>query len=278
LSLGKGIRLRTLFDEGRGLSVLTPLDDSLLVGPEQGLRNIGLLLREVAAGGATAVMGFRGLYERHPDPSIKLSRVLNLSASTVRGLHTRKVLVGTVEDAVRMGMNCVGVHVNVGSAYEAEMLSHLASVVRDAERFGMPTLALMYARGEKGAADDNFDSERLGDGESYATRIRHAVRVGVELGADVIKTQYTGSAESFRSVVDVSCGVPILIAGGKKKDIRSILEDASNAISVGGKGVAFGRNVFCRRNARQFVALLRDVVFGIRTVEEALVGYDANQE
>lgn len=278
MALGKSIRLRTLFDEASGISVLAPMDDSLLAGPEAGLRDIESLLKEVAAGGATAVMGFRGLYERHPDPSMKISRVLNLSASTVRALHTKKVLVGTVEDAVRMGMNCVGVHVNIGSAYESEMLSHLSTVTRDAERFGMPTLALMYARGESGGKDDNFDYERVNDIASYAMRIRHAVRIGVELGADVIKTQYTGDPESFHSVIEVSSGVPILTAGGPKKNIRSILEDASNAIAAGGKGVAFGRNVFCRRNARQFVAVLRDVVFLRRSVEEALVGYDASQE
>ena len=45
--------------------------------------------------------------------------------------------------------------------------------------------------------------------------VKHAARIGAELGADIIKTNYTGSPETFKEVVD-GCPVPVIIAGGPK--------------------------------------------------------------
>ena len=57
-----------------------------------------------------------------------LGRIVNLTASTTIGKHTRKVLVASVEQAVRLGADAVGVHVNISSEYEHEMLRILAEV------------------------------------------------------------------------------------------------------------------------------------------------------
>ena len=50
--------------------------------------------------------------------------------------------------------------------------------------------------------------------EEYAKLIAHACRIGVELGADLIKTQYSGDPESFQTVVRAANGIPVVIAGG----------------------------------------------------------------
>ena len=76
----------------------------------------------------------------------------------------------------------------------------------------MPLLAMMYMRGPK--VKNGYD----------VSVVKHAARVGAELGADIVKVPYTGSPESFREVVE-GCFVPVVIAGGEKMETdRDILE------------------------------------------------------
>ena len=81
------------------------------------------------------------------------------------------------------------------------MLSTLGEISRHCQEWGMPLLAMMYPRGRK--IKDEYSAES----------IAHAARVGAELGADIVKTNYSGDPDSFASVVD-SCPVPVVIAGG----------------------------------------------------------------
>ena len=62
---------------------------------------------------------------------------------------------------------------------------------------------------------------------------RHAARIAAELGADLVKVTYTGSAATFRKVVE-GCPIPVLIAGGEKaKSDRSILGNVRGALEAG---------------------------------------------
>ncbi len=64
------------------------------------------------------------------------------------------------------------------------------------------------------------------------------------MGADVVKVNYTGDAESFAHVVECAC-VPVVIAGGAKLDSpRDFLDMVRVSIDAGGAGLSVGRNVF----------------------------------
>ncbi len=72
----------------------------------------------------------------------------------------------------------------------------------------------------------------------------HAARAGAELGADIIKTNYTGDPDTFRHVVE-GCPVPVVIAGGPKTETDlEFLQMIEGAIEAGARGVDIGRNVF----------------------------------
>ncbi len=108
-----------------------------------------------------------------------------------------------MEEALKIGADAVSIHVNVGAEDESRMLSTLGEISRHCQEWGMPLLAMMYPRGRK--IKDEYSAES----------IAHAARVGAELGADIVKTNYSGDPDSFASVVD-SCPVPVVIAGGPK--------------------------------------------------------------
>jgi DhnA family fructose-bisphosphate aldolase class Ia len=260
---GKSVRLSRILNKTTGKTVIIPVDNALLSGPEGGLRNIETKLGQIIDGKADAILGFYGLFARHAELLRSVPCIMNLTASTTRQTHTRKVVVGTVEQAVAMGMDAVSVHVNISSRYESEMLKILADISRDCSRFGMPLLAHMYPRTEKENGEDDGYPELLRDEpEEYTKLVRHVVRVGVELGADIIKTPYTGSIDSFKTVTESAFGVPVVMAGGQKLSDSEILQKTSEAMQAGAAGVCVGRNVFDRDKAKQMVFALRKAVHG----------------
>ena len=258
-----------MFDKTSNKIVLVPLDDSLLSGPEGGLRNLKSKVNQVILGKPNAIMGFPGLFKNFYKNFASTSCVLNLTASTTKGLHTKKVLISTVEEAIRLGMDCVGIHVNITSRYESEMLKIFGDISLECERLGMPLLGIMYPRSEKEKIDENYE-ELKKEPKKYAELVRHAVRVGVEIGADIIKTQFTGSTESFQSVVESCAGVPVVIAGGPKIAAKKMLNNAYQAIKAGASGVSFGRNIFHRNDSQKYITALNKIVHENTDVDEVM--------
>lgn len=62
---------------------------------------------------------------------------------------------------------------------------------------------MMYPRGKKVRSKYDVDV------------VKHLARIGAELGADIIKTNYSGSPETFKEVVS-GCPLSVIISGGPK--------------------------------------------------------------
>lgn len=231
---GTSIRMERIFRRSTGNAVIIPMDHGVTVGPIKGIKSVKAMADAVASGGADAAIVHKGAAVfGHRGYGRDLGLIIHLSASTALGPDpNNKVLVATVEEALRIGADAVSVHVNVGAEDESRMLSTLGEVSRSCQEWGMPLLAMMYPRGKK--IKDEY-------AEEY---ISHAARVGAELGADIIKTNYTGDQESFARVVE-SCPVPVVIAGGPRVESElQLLAMVQGAIAAGARGVAIGRNVF----------------------------------
>ena len=82
------------------------------------------------------------------------------------------------------------------------MLEMLTKVVEEAHQWGIPVVCHAYPSGE-------LWGDRKGSTES----VLYASRAAAELGTDIVKTWYTGSADEFRTVVE---GTPAIVvaAGG----------------------------------------------------------------
>ncbi|MFE7134002.1 fructose-bisphosphate aldolase [Streptomyces sp. NPDC057638] len=269
-SNGKTVRLGRIIPGVR--TVMVPFDDDLINGPYAGLADPVTRVREVALGGADAVLGFPRLLARYTERGVRVPFVANLTASTVLGAHTRKVVVGSVERAVREGCDGVAVHVNVSDRHEPEMLAALGAVAEGCERWGMPLLAIMYPRRARDGVDDNYLDLKADDRAHYVDLVRHCVRIAAELGADVVKTQYTGDPESFASVITASMGVPLIVAGGPRTPVREALGNAHGAVTAGAAGVCFGRQTYNRTDITGFVRMLCSVVHEGRAPEDVLAG------
>ena len=241
-------------------TIIVPMDHGLTVGPIKGIeKDLGEIVNKIALGGANAVLGHIGipLYaHRGYGPDIGL--ILHLSGSTSLSPDSNyKVLVNTVLEAVKLGADGVSIHVNIGTKSDPEMLETLGRVSRECREFGMPLLAMMYPRGEN--IEDEHDVEV----------VKIAARVAAELGADIVKTNWTGDPDSFKEVVN-GCMAPVIIAGGEKSGIKGILEITKQSIEVGGSGVAYGRNVFQAEDPTKVIRALYLIVHKNYNVEEAM--------
>jgi len=94
-------------------------------------------------------------------------------------------------------------------------------------------------------------------------------RIGAELGADFVKTNYTGDPDSFSKVVE-GCPAPVLIAGGSKLNEVEIFETIEGAMQAGAKGLSIGRNVFQHKNPTLFVKAACSMVHENMSAKDAL--------
>lgn len=206
-SVGKKRRLQRIFRGDRARSVIVPIDDALIFGPFNGLDSVSVKLRQITEAAPDGIVAFKGAFLRHAEIVARCALILNVTASTIRSRHTKKEWVDTIETAIRMDAAAVAVHVNISSRFEAAMLRTLGAVSSACESVGMPLVAIMYPRGEDGARDENYDEMKRTDRDGYARLVAHAARVGVDLGADVVKTQFTGDSQSFAKVVAAAAPV-----------------------------------------------------------------------
>jgi len=258
--IGKTIRLERILNRDSRRMVIVPMDHGITLGPISGLENMPKTVGIIVDGGANAVVLHKGIVTAgHRGSGKDIGLIIHLSASTAMSPDPNaKVDVTDVEEAIRLGADAVSVHVNLGASTEMEMLRGLGQVAKKCSDWGMPLLAMMYTRGEK--IQNPFDVKH----------VKHAARVGAELGADVVKVVYTGSVESFREVV-AGCPVPVVIAGGEKMESdREVLQMVSDSLKAGGKGVSIGRNIFQHRNVKRMLAATSAVVHDDRSVQAAL--------
>ena len=260
MMIGKKIRLERIINRHTGRTVIAPMDHGVSNGPMKGIIDIDKTVESISQGGADAILMHKGIVEQgHRGYGKDIGLIVHLSASTSLAPNpNNKVIVTSVEKAIQLGADAVSVHVNLGSETESEMLQELGEISETCSYWGIPLLAMMYPRGQK--VENEHDVEL----------VKHAARVGSELGVDIVKTNYTGDPDSFKEVVEGAL-VPVVIAGGPKVDTdEELLQMVKDSIEVGGAGVAFGRNLFQAENPGKITRAISEVVHNDLEVNEAL--------
>lgn len=257
--LGKKRRLARLFQNGK--AVIVPIDDSLIIGPKNGLFEMSNTIEHIVKGKPSALMGFRGGLELVSDKDILMPFIFNLTASTVMSQHTKKTMIASVEYALKNGADCVACHVNFGSIYESDMIRNLAIISQECDKWGMPLLTIAYPRTEENGLDNNYEDLKKKDAEAYADIVAHAVRVSVELGSDIIKTMYTGTVESFKKVIIAANEKPVVVAGGARIPVAESLRTIEEVMEAGASGISYGRNVFDADNIESYMTAVKHIVF-----------------
>lgn len=250
--MNKNERLNKIFSPETGNTVIVPMDHGVSDGPIAGITSIEETLRLVHEGGANAVVVHKGIVKYNRDALAELPYLIHISASTSLGVVLRKVIVAEVHECIELGAVGVSIHINLGNEYEPEMLQDLGRIARECWREGMPLLSMMYVRSKKDGAVLN---------DTSAKNLAHAARVAYELGADIVKVSYPGTKEGFHEIVD-GCQIPVVLAGGSRLGKEEFMQTVQDALSVGGRGVSCGRNVFQAEDISEMVREVVRVVHG----------------
>jgi fructose-bisphosphate aldolase, class I len=220
-------------------------DHGLVLGPIPGTEEPSRQIRLLVQGGADALLLNLGMFERFAATATAATSpalIARLDWTTAMGTASqlpadafRSCLVAHPEEALRAGADAVITFLVIGSGdveFERGEIKRVADVARECERVGLPLVVESVARGP--AVQNPRDAHWL----------KLHTRIAAELGADVIKTEYSGDSETMRSVIE-ACPIPILVLGGSRTSSDdSICELVRCIMQSGAAGVFFGRNVF----------------------------------
>ena len=255
VDVGKRIRLGRLIDSRTNSCMICALDHGL-TSPTflDGLFQSRDRAREVIAGGANVLMLSRGMAKQVVEeltPATSVALMLSASAAC-RQEGPVVTPIGSVEEALRLGADAVVVYVALAGANEDEIITYVAGVGEACDRLGMAFIA----EAEFPNAYQTLHEQASAFGAEYLTR---NARLCVELGADIVKVNWSGSVESFKAVVRAA-GVPVVVAGGTVQGEDEFLTRMAGATEAGAIGVSVGRNVFQHRNPEAMMRAIRRVM------------------
>ena len=200
----------------------------------------------------TGLIVQKGIAEKYyaeiKNSKVRLILKLNGKTSLHKGEPISRQLC-SVEEAVELGAKAVGYTIYIGSEHEDEMLQEFEKIVREAHAKGIPVIAWIYPRG-KGI-----------EGRDKKELMAYAARVGLEVGADMVKLNYYGKEKDLKWAVENAGRTKVIIAGGIKEEEKELLRQVSEVMSSGCEGIAIGRNVWQNKNPLKVAEKIRKIVF-----------------
>ena len=248
------IGLNKILKKGRGMFLA--YDQGLEHGPTDfNDKNVDpLYIIDIARRGKfTGLIFQKGIAEKYRS-EIKKSGVplivkLNGKTNLVKGEPVSRAIC-SVEEAVGLGAVAVGYTIYIGSEFEEEMLSEAGEIIEEAHGRGLPVVVWIYPRGK------SVKGKKKGELMAYAAR------VGLEVGADVVKLQSTGVKKDIEWAVESAGKCKVVVAGGVRRNVDGLIKDVSMSVKAGCVGVAIGRNVWQAKDPVLVARKLRKVVWG----------------
>jgi len=265
-----------------GRSMILAYDQGLEHGPRDfennpQSRNFEYILDIAIKGGFTSLVLHAGLAEKYHrqimDSGIPLILKLNGKSELFTEDDPYSPQLYSVEDAIALGATAVGYTVYTGSSYEHEMNREFADIVGEAHSNDIPVIGWMYPRGraimDKLSTSKTMQlaiSEQEKGGmavDETPAIVSYAARVGMELGADIVKVKNTGSIEGFKRVVESAAPTKVVMSGGSMTNTDDeFLNTVGNVLKAGAIGVAVGRNIWQRQDPYELSEKLKKLVLG----------------
>jgi putative autoinducer-2 (AI-2) aldolase len=237
-----------------GRCFFLPIDHGYFQGPTSCLEKPGETIKPLLPY-CDALFVTRGVLRSCVDPAESKPIILRVSGGTSVIGHdlADERITTSIEEILRLNAAAVGMSIFVGSNYERESLTGLATLVNHCENYGIPVMAVTAVGKELEKRDARY--------------LALSCRIAAELGARVVKTYW---CENFEKVV-AGCPVPVVMAGGPKCETeREVMEFVYDGIQRGAVGLNLGRNVWQHPHPVAMMRALRAIIHENFSVDAAL--------
>jgi DhnA family fructose-bisphosphate aldolase class Ia len=234
------------------------IDHGMLFGVQEGSEDaIGAVARSLASSpdglfispGLLARTGHLLAHRGAASPIVRLD-YLTLDERTRPYGDKHRVLCSPAQ-AAKLGADAVVMYLMLGAADGetfADNLTAIGQALGEVHELGLPLIAEVVAWGSQ--AVDRRDADLL----------TYGARLAAEVGADMVKTEYTGDPESMTRLVR-GCPAPVLILGGAKTEsVDALLATTRDALLAGAAGVIYGRNIWQADDPAEVGAAVRSLV------------------
>ena len=248
-------RLSSIIKPQNNRALMLAVDHGYFLGPTEKLENPAKVIAPLLKH-CDSLMVTRGVQRTSVSATTDTPMVLRVSggSSIIGDDLSQEDITVSIEDAIRLNASALAMSIFVGSKYEYQTVVNLGKLVNEAEKYGIPVLAVTAV------------GKELGKDARYLSL---ACRMAAEQGAHIVKTYY---CDDFEKVVQ-SCPVPIIVAGGKKIPERDALQLTYNSIKGGAVGVDIGRNVWQSEHPVAMIRAVRAIVHGNSNVDQAFKLY-----
>jgi fructose-bisphosphate aldolase, class I len=208
---------------------------------------------QLSVGQARHLQSIKG--SRKPALALRTD-VANIYGSSLPSVLFSEIIESPLEQALRLDAACIVVNLlmlpNQPELHRA-CIKNILRLKPEAERFGMPLMIeplVMQDNSSKGGymVDGNLE------------KILPLVRQAVELGADIIKADPCDHVLEYHKVIEIACGIPVLVRGGGRVTDTEILERTYQLMQQGASGIVYGRNVIQHPNPAGITKALMAVV------------------
>lgn len=254
---GIELRISALFKSKKNL-VISALDHVMEYGDQPGIEDAEKAIANCMKTDALLLPRFMlkrywKLFATEIVSPVPIVRI-NWSSSFYYPLDYREgntTVATTVEEAVEAGAEAVICSLFLeeenNQLRETNNVSVFSEVVRQKEALGIPLIGEAYVVEHKDKTP-----------EEVHAKVKRVSRIMAELGADLIKTFFTG--ELFHEIVK-NTPVPVFTIGAEKlNNDLDVLKKAKKSVDEGARGIIFGRNIFMAKNPNALVQALNDVI------------------
>jgi fructose-bisphosphate aldolase, class I len=228
-----------------------------------GIEDLAAAVRTVVAAGPDAIQlttGQARLLNTIPGrakPSLVLRvDVANIYGKTLPAAPFSRMIADAAFQAVQHDAACVCVNlfqIPGASVVHDHCVENICRLKVECDRYGMPMMVepLVFQPNEKAGG-------YMVDGDEK--KIMPLVRQAVELGADIIKADPTDDVSIYHKIVEVACGIPVLVRGGGRVSDAELLQRTADLMAQGVAGIVYGRNVIQHPNPTGITRALMSLV------------------
>jgi fructose-bisphosphate aldolase, class I len=261
--------LGRLLGSDRGFSIIVAMDQGV-GGVNKGFEDPVATVANVIAANPDGVLLTAGLARR--SASLFAHRgapglVMAMDQAIHRDPHGAGPAVAhapgfSVEEAMRLGADAVKTMLIMGGDSRADQLQNMAYLAKAGEQcrhWELPLMIEPYLWGVEIPSDPRGRAEVAAD----------AARIAVELGADLIKVEYSGDFDIFAELVRTS-PVPVVVLGGPKRSTqREVVANVIAAMNAGAAGITMGRNIWQQPDIERMISAL-SVAMSTRDLDAAM--------